>query len=304
MKQRNSRHGIALFITLMFVIVMSVAIGYNLRQVKDASIIVQKEKQVYQNTMFLSDILHLLQNSKLLNQISDNSESAEALFAFLSISKYIPLQVADMKVELHITSARKKLNINALDKGNEMYFREFFAHMMLSNSYTDVLKDCMSKFHAKNDYNNYNSVIFNENPYLFREYIASKKHLDIINEFYKNEYNDEHINDVDFSKIFAFSADTNETIDLNYAQPELLMLLLNTTKERADALFKLPKPFTSLKDMQLDENEEAVLSKFKTSFFEPYLHIEAVISNDDEYSKMSFDYDMRLKKGSNFVFEI
>lgn len=304
MQQRSSRQGIALLITLMFVIVISIAIGYNLQQVKDASKIVQKEKQLYQNTMFLSDILHLLQSSKQLEKISDNNESSGALFAFLSTSKYIPLQVANMKVELYITSAREKLNINELERDNEAYFREFFAHMMLGNNYTDVLKDCMSKFHGKNDYNNYSSVIFNENPYLFREYIASRKHLDIINEFYKNEYNDEHINDVDFSKIFAFSADTNEKVDLNYAKPELLMLLLNTTKERADALFALPKPFTSVKDMQLKENEKVVLSKFKTSFFEPYLHIEAVISNEYEYSKMSFDYDMRLKKGSNFVFEI
>ena len=303
MAHRSSRRGIALLITVMFVIIISVAIGYNLMQVKNASYIVQKEKMLYQNGMILSDVLEILKNSQELRSIVD-SNTSENLYVFLSSSNFIPLQLPSMQVEISITSARAKLNINALSKKNEPYFREFFAHMMIGNSYVDVLKDCMSKFQAKNEYNSYNSVIFNENPYLFREYVASKKELDIINNFYLNEYNDENIKVLDFSKVFRFSADENETVDLNYASPEVLMLLLDTTKERADTIYALPKPFSSIKELQLNENEKRTLSKFKTSFFEPYVHITIETQKDKANSTISFDYDIKQKKGSNFVVDI
>jgi len=303
MAHQSSRRGIALLMTLMFVIVISVAIGYNLMQVKNASHIVQKEKMLYQNSMILEDVLQILKNSQELQSVV-NDKTNENLFIFLASSKLIPLELPSLHVDVSITSARAKVNINTLSRKNEPYFREFFAHMMIGNSYTDVLKDCMSKFQAKNEYNNYNSVIFDENPYLFREYIASKKELDIINHFYLNEYNDENIKAVDFSKVFRFSADENEKVDLNYAQPEVLMLLLGTTKERADAIYTLPKPFSLLKDLDLSDNEKRVLSKFKTSFFEPYVHITIKIQKDKANSTISFDYDIKQKKGSNFVFNI
>jgi len=303
MAHRSSRRGIALLITLMFVIVISVAIGYNLMQVKNASHIVQKEKMLYQNSMILEDVLKILKNSQELQSVVDDNTS-ENLFVFLSSSKLIPLELPSTHVEISITSARAKLNINALNRKNEPYFREFFAHLMIGNSYIDVLKDCMSKFQAKNEYNNYNSVIFDENPYLFREYIASKQELDIINNFYLNEYGDENIKELDLSKVFRFSADENEKVDLNYASPEVLMLLLDTTKERADAIYALPKPFSSLKELQLNENEKRTLSKFSTSFFEPYVHISIEMKKDNVNSTISFDYDIKQKKGSNFVFDI
>ena len=169
---------------------------------------------------------------------------------------------------------------------------------------TKALKDCMSKNQANNQYNNYNSVIFDENPYLFREYIASKKHLDLINTFYFHEYNDENIKSVAFEKFFSFSKNINEKIDLNYADVEVLMLLFNTTKERAEEIYALPRPFYTLKDLKLEEGEKAALSKFKTSFFEPEIHIEIEIVREKVTSKISFDYNIRSKKGSDFVFDI
>ena len=303
MLHRSSRRGIALLITLMFVMVISVAIGYNLMQVKNASHIVQKEKILYQNSMILEDVLKILKNSQELQSVLDDNTS-ENLYLFLSSSKLIPLELPSMHVDISITSARAKLNINALSKKNEPYFREFFANMMIRNSYIDILKDCMSKFQAKNEYNNYNSVIFDENPYLFRKYIASKRELDIINNFYLKEYNDENIKAVDFSKLFRFSADENEKVDLNYASPEVLMLILGTTKERADAIYALPKPFSSLNELQLNDNEKRTLSKFNTSFFEPYVHITIEIQKAKANSTISFDYDIKEKKGSNFVVDI
>jgi len=303
MAHRSSRRGIALLITLMFVIVISVAVGYNLMQVKNASHIVQKEKMLYQNSMILADVLEILKNSQEIQNIAKD-KSIDDLYLFLSRAQAIPLQLSSEKVTLVISSARKRFNINELDKRNETALREYFTRMMLSSAYVDVLKDCMRINQEKKQYNNYNSVIFDENPYLFREYIASKKHLDIINDFYLQEYGDENIKNIAFEKLFRFSKERNEAIDLNYATPEVLMLLLGTTKDRADMIYTLPKPFKSLEDLHLDANEKTALTKFQTSFFEPYLHVEITIQRDKQFGRMRFDYDMNLRKGSNFALEI
>ncbi len=299
----SSRKGIALLLTLMFVIVMSVAVGYTLTKVKNASHILQREKQLYQNSMILEDILHILQNSRQLQNILGN-KPIDSLYLFLSTTKNIPFKLQNSKVLLFISSARERFNINELNKANEPFVREYFSKMMVSNNYVNVLKDCMSKNQVKNRYNTYNSVIFDEHPYLFREYIASKKQLSIINNFYLNEYNDDNIKRIDFDKLFSFSGNLNENIDLNYATPEVLMLILNTTRERADEIYTLPKPFHFIKDLKLSADEKVALSKFKTSFFEPYIHIKIEIMRDKERSIISFDYDIKSKQGSNFVFSI
>ena len=299
----SSRKGIALLVTVMFVIIISVAIGYNLMQVKNASHIVQKEKMLYQNSMILADVLEILKNSQEIQNIV-KERSIDDLYLFLSTAQTIPLQLQSGKVTLVISSARKRFNINELDKKNEVVLQEYFAKMMLSSAYVDVLKDCMRINQEKKQYNNYNSVIFDENPYLFREYIASKKHLDIINDFYLQEYGDENIKNIAFERLFRFSKERSEAVDLNYATPEVLMLLLGATKDRADMIYTLPKPFKSLEDLHLDANEKTTLSKFRTSFFEPYLHVEINIQRDKQFGTMRFDYDMNLKKGSNFALEI
>lgn len=253
--------------------------------------------------MILADVLEILKNSQEIQNIAKD-KSIDDLYLFLSRAQAIPLQLSSEKVTLVISSARKRFNINELDKRNETALREYFTRMMLSSAYVDVLKDCMRINQEKKQYNNYNSVIFDENPYLFREYIASKKHLDIINDFYLQEYGDENIKNIAFEKLFRFSKERNEAIDLNYATPEVLMLLLGTTKDRADMIYTLPKPFKSLEDLHLDANEKTALTKFQTSFFEPYLHVEITIQRDKQFGRMRFDYDMNLRKGSNFALEI
>ena len=303
MSHNSSRKGIALLLTLMFVIVMSVAVSYTLTQVKSASHILQREKQLYQNSMILEDVLHILQKSRQLQNIIKN-KPIDNLYLFLSTTKSIPFKLQNSRVILSISSARARFNIDELDKTNEPFIREYFSKMMVSNSYVNVLKDCININKAKNRYNTYNSVIFDENPYLFRKYIASKTQLALINSFYLHEYNDENIKRVDFHKLFSFSKNLNEKIDLNYATPEVLMLILNTTKERADEIYTLPKPFHTLKDLKLNADEKAVLSKFKTSFFEPYIHIKIEIIRDKEISTISFDYDLQSKQGDNFVFGV
>jgi len=44
--------------------------------------------------------------------------------------------------------------------------------------------------------------------------------------------------------------------------------------------------------------------KFKTSFFEPYIYVVINIEQNKNNAIISFEYDIKKKKGSNFVYEI
>ena len=295
--------GIALLITLMFVMLISVAIGYGLSQMKRASKIVQDENLLYKSSMVLDDVLTILQTSPDMRRLAD-SNSSDELYIFLQSSSYLPLDIADEKIILSFSSARSKLNINSLKRKNEGLFREFFNRHMVSSSYVDILKDCMRKNQAKDEYNNYSSTLFDQMPTLFRDYIASKKHLDMINDFYLQEYGDTNIAKLPFAELFRYSENEHEAIDLNYATVAVWELILSASKERAEQLYAAEGSYKSLEDLKLTPSEKVNISRFETSFFEPYLLVEIEIIRDESISKIRFIYDIKLKKGYDFVFEV
>jgi len=299
----QQRRAIALLITVMFVMIISVAIGYGLQQLNNASRIVKQEQNLYQNSMIVEDVLEILKQSKELSNLIDNN-ATEDLYSFLSTAAYIPLDIGENKVIISIQSARNKFNINNLNKKNKPLLQAYFNKMMVSDSYIELLSELTRKVETQEEYNNYKSILFDKYPALFREYIASKKHLEIINRFYRDEYKDESINNVAFDKLFSFSKDTNRSIDLNYARSEVWELILDTSKQRAQRVYQGSGSYKSIKDLHLSQREKESLSHFKTSFFEPYLRVDIQIIDQEESSRIHFEYDIRAKRGYDFVFEI
>ncbi|MDQ7066928.1 MAG: hypothetical protein Q9M40_02380 [Sulfurimonas sp.] len=57
---KRSKHAIALLITVMFIIVITVAIGVGLKQVNSASFQMKNEKFMYQSRLLIEDILKIL----------------------------------------------------------------------------------------------------------------------------------------------------------------------------------------------------------------------------------------------------
>ena len=297
------RKGIALLITLMFVMIISVAIGYGLSQMKQASKIVQNEDLIYKSSMVLNDVLTILKTSPDVNRLADENSSAD-LYTFFQTAEYLPLELANEKVIISLKSARSKLNINLLNKKNENLFRNYFNRYMVGSSYVDILKECMRKNQAKDEYNNYSSRLFDEHPTLFRDYIASKAHLEKINAFYIKEYGDTNLKVVPFDELFDYRADLNELIDLNYATAAVWQLILDSSKERAEILAQGAGSYESLKDLNLTPQEKINISKFKTTFFAPYILVNIEIIRQESVSKIAFVYDIKLKRGYDFVFEV
>ncbi len=297
---QQSKNAIALLITVLFVIVITVAIGYSLRQVNVAAAIVKDESALYQNSMIVEDVLRVLQNSPDIARVAD-ANSSEELFILLSQSSFIPLESAGVSMVIKLSSARAKINPSSLSKEGIVAFREYMSMKMVSNDYVDILLDCMGGIKVDGSYN---SAIFNEHPYLFRDSIASQKHLERINDFFAREYNDNSLRRVAFENLFYLGGDTNATIDLNYATTELWEMMLGTNKERARMLSSGAGLYSDSESLQLSNDEAERLARFKTSFFEPVVLVELEIEQNESRASIRFEYDLKSKKGSNFVYEI
>ncbi|MBT5935862.1 hypothetical protein [Sulfurimonas sp.] len=297
---RESKNAIALLITVMFVIVITVAIGFGLKQVNSAAKIIKDENFMYQSSVIVEDVLNILKNSADIARAAD-SNSSDELFILLSSASFIPFESSGVEIILKLHSARAKFNPAQLDANTSQAFVNYLTNNMINSQYLDILLDNVSGI--KED-NSYNSAIFEENPYLFRDYIASAKHLQIINDFYSQEYNDNSLEKINLKNLFYFTQDKNISIDLNYATTEVWELLLGTTKERAEFLSINAGTYTDDDSLNLDTNELEKLHKFKTSFFEPFLLVEIEIRQNNSISNIQFEYDIKNKKGSNFVYEI
>jgi len=150
----------------------------------------------------------------------------------------------------------------------------------------------------------YNTDIFNQKPYLFRDYIASAKHLEELNDSYLKRYHENTLQNIDTDKLFHVSTDKNSSLDLNLATPLAWELMLGCDEGRAEMLSSGGGTYTALADLDLSEPEKSSLSAFKTSFFEPYIYVKIAITQKDSTANIAFEYDIKSKKGSNFVFDV
>ncbi len=297
---QHSRSGIALLITVMFVIVITVAIGYGLKQVNSAATAVKQENFIYQSNIIVEDLLRILQTSPEI-QAAVDTNSSEALFLLISQAAFIPFESHGLEMVLKIKSARAKFNPAQIDANNTEQIKLFMNNYNINNQYVDILRDNINGI--KED-NSYNSRIFDEHPYLFRDYIASSEHLKIINDFYTKEYNDNSLSKIDFDNLFYYSSDRNMSIDLNYATPEVWEMLAGVQKERAEVLTANGGFYTKYEDLGLNDDELENLKHFKTSFYEPILDVEVEIRQNGLLSNIHFEYNIKTKKGSNFAFKL
>ncbi len=297
--------GIALLITLLFIMAISVSIGAGLKYVNDTSAEVDNENFLFQSRVITEDIITLLTESRELDTLAKN-DSREGLFVFLSQSSFIPFELSDFKVSMEISSARAKFNPNTLSDGNNSIaaekvdaLKEYLSRHGVNHSYVDILLDCMSPSTLS-----YNSAIFNEKPSLFREYIVSDMHLNEINDFYTQRYYDNNLKSIDLEHLFYPSPDRRTKIDLNYATPEVWEMILGADEPRAKQLSQGGGSYSDLASLGLKEEEIVSLSRFEVSYFEPYLDIRLHIRKDNKNAYITFEYDIKNRQGSHFSYAI
>ena len=305
------KRGIALLITLMFIMAITLSIGVGLSYTKRAQNTLSDENFLLQSNIILNDVLNLLKKSQDLKLVVKDT-TGNAFNAFLAQSSFIPFESSGIAVTIEIKSARSKFNPSALMKPNSKnidlarvnLLREYFARKQLNNTYVDILLDGLGGVKADLSYN---SNIFNEKATLFRDGIVSRKHLDEFNEFYTNSFYDNALSRIDFDNLFYYASDTNASyvIDLNHATQEVWELMLNVNALRAKELVMGEGSYSQENKAPLSEDELSMLSNFKTSYApQMFLDVQVEITQNNSKAKIAFEYDIKKTIGYNFAYEI
>lgn len=303
----RSKNGIALLITLFFIIAITVLVGIALKHVNSIANEVQKEKFLFQSRLLLDDVLTLLKSSKEIDAIVDN-DSSEGLYLFLSQVSYLPLTTNDTEVILEISSARSHINPNMFKDTNNTLniqrvdsFKEYLNHYNVDYHYADIFLDGIM---GVNDNFSYNTDIFTLNPKLFRDYIASKAHLEQFNNYFRDKYRSNTLSQINFDELFYYTKDSNIPVDLNFATVDTWMFLLGCQKPRAEYIYALAGMCSDYECFELSDQEKEKLTHFTTSFYESVLLVKVTMFQNNYKAEIAFEYDMKSKKGSNFVYEI
>ena len=302
------KRGIALLITLLFIIAITISIGVGLRYVSQASGEVKNSNFMFQTSVIIDDVIKILRESKELATVIQDG-SAESLYIFLSQSSFMPFESSGLRMTLEISSARSKFNPNGLMDSNGSNInlpkveamKSYLTNKMVDVGYIDILLDSMSGI--KEDFT-YNTEIFNDKPYLFRDYIVSIEHLEELNSFYEQTYHNNSLSNISFEKLFYFSNNRDSSIDLNYATSDVWELILGTSEQRAEELTLGSGTYTDLESLPLSDDEKDALTRFNVSYFEPYLDVKINIVQNNQSSNIRFEYDINNKKGSNFSYDI
>lgn len=306
------KKGIALLITLFFIMAITISIGIGFKHVNEAKATIKDENFLLQTNIIIDDVLTFLENSQELKLIKDD-ESGEALDIFLAQSEFIPFEIEDIKVVISIKSARRKVNLNDLlelevpDNQEEpkqlQQFKSFLSGYNVNLSYVDMLRDSVSKYDI-----NYapSTGILEAKPDIFRDYIASYEHLDEINEYYKNTYYENYLSAINFKDIFYVGktgSKDNNTTQSDYCIDNLYMtawtrhMLEGITLEAAQEYIPEDADDSNLSEIQGFKLCDSTESRM-------FLDVKLEIIQGKKTANISFEYDIKQTKGYNFSYEI
>lgn len=302
MKNKNA---IALLITMFFIMAITITIGVSLKHINKAKKNLSSEKFLLQTTVLLHDMMKILKDTPELNDINDS----ETFRAFLSqYSTFIPLG-NDMTVKVKLASARSKFTFNAL-RGNTEGAKAlknaligYFNARSINIGYVYLLQDLTNGIKADGMYN---SGIFDENPYLFRDYISSDEQIKVLNNYYKKIYHDNSVDKIDLHNIFHFGnyKPSSYVIDLNFVNRDVFNIMSGKYYEQENNTSSQDDFFVDCNALTKKEKED-MRRKFNASCdLQKIIAVTLFITQNRQNAEISFEYDILNKKGSNFVYKI
>ena len=296
----TSREGVALLITLFFIIAITAAIGVSLMNVKKSRETLHEARFLLQSAAVVEDVIALMNEADKLGSVSDT----DSLSIFLLTAGFIPLELKELLVKIEITSAMGRLNINSLNSSKELQqaLVEYMARFNVQDAYylSDLILDCSGGFKEV-----YKTNIFDEMPELYRERIVSNRHFEKIIDFYVLERHDNAVNAIPWDEIIRFDENNVTAIDANYVTPALWQMFIpGLQEERATELASGEGGYYALADLGLSEDEQKEIAKYKLSFFQPIVRIDIEVMENNSSAHIAFDYDLSSKKGKHFEFGI
>jgi len=297
-KWQTSHSGIALLITLFFVISVTAAVGVSIIQLRSSAKQVREGKCLIQSSMILDDLLKLLKTSPMLDSIQD----ADSMRYFLQNTSIIPLALENLNVKVNINSAMGRLNINRLSSSRQ--FQEALSGYMLQYDISDIeyfqdlLIDCMRVENSE-----YRTDLFQMRPWLYGDKIVSMEHFDQIIDYYVMNRHDNNIRKIPWKQLIRFGSHSDKGLDANYITPQLWHFLLPELDDGvADDLASGTVVYKGDEDLSLVEEDIIKLKKFDISYYIPRAEIVVDVTRNDQNVHVAFEYDFSLKKGGNFVY--
>jgi len=294
----HNRKAVVLLITLLFVLLITLSIGAILENINKSEELLKEQRALYKESMLLQDLLMILQNSQEIEQIAD-SNATDTMFAFLQTSQQLPLMLGSTQVMLSLASARSKIPINSMREEQIPFFEEYFSRYGVRGEFVEMIQDVLS---GVQEDGGYKTAIFQRYPRLYRDGLVSLKMLQVVIAYYKQEYRDDAISKIRFADLFSFDPEAS-SIDLNFATAQSWELLTGVDAMRAQELASHEEVYSSFDDLGLAQEEKERLQRFQTTFFAPYLLVKVDIIHKNFIQKISFEYDIRAKKGYNFRYE-
>lgn len=294
------RSGVALLITLFFIIAITAAVGVSLMNLKKSGDTLHEARFLLQSESIVEDVIAIINQADRLGVVSD----ADTLSTFLLTAGFIPLELNELLVKIEITSAMGRININSLRHSTA--FQEaligYMARFNIQDAYylTDLLMDCMG---GHKDV--YRTNLFDERPEMYRDRIVSRRHLDMILDFYILERHDNAVNKIPWDDLIRYDEDNVTTIDANYITPALWQMYLpGIEEERAAELASHEVAYNAITDIDLSDDERKELVPFKIGFYIPTVLIDLEIIENNSSAHIAFEYDLKSKKGKHFDFGI
>ena len=295
-----NRSGVALLITLFFIIAITAAVGVSLMNLKKSGEELHEARFLLQSGAVVEDVLTLMKEADKLGVVSD----ADSLNIFLLTAGFIPLELKELLVKIEITSAMGHVNINSLaaSKDFQQALIEYMVRFNVQDAYymSDLLIDCMGGHKEV-----YKTNIFDEMPELYRERIVSKRHLEKILDFYIRERHDNAVVKLPWHELVRFDDNNATAVDANYITPALWQMYIpGLEEERAIGLASGEVVYNTLEDIDLPVEKRTGLAKFNLSFFQPVVRMDIEILENNSSGHVAFDYDLSTKKGKHFEFWI
>ena len=124
----QKRSGVALLITLFFIIAITAAVGVSLINIQRSGKALHEARFLLQSGAVIEDVLSLMSEADKLGSVSD----AETLELFLLTAGFIPLELKELLVKIEITSTMGHININSL-AGVPAFQEAFIAYLARFN---------------------------------------------------------------------------------------------------------------------------------------------------------------------------
>ncbi len=296
----SNRRGVALLITLFFIIAITAAVGVSLMNLKKSGEELHEARFLLQSNAVIEDVLELMAQADKLGVVND----AESFNIFLLTAGFIPLELKELLVKIEITSAMGHININTLVTSPALKeaLIAYMSRFNVQDAYylSDLLVDCMGGYKDV-----YKTNIFDEMPELYRDRIVSRRHLDKILDFYVLERHDNAVMKLPWKELIRFDDSNATALDANYITPALWQMLVpGMEDEQALDLAAGIMTYKSIDDIELSADEKVEVAKFNLSYFQPIVRMDIEILENNSSAHVVFDYDLTTKKGKHFEFGI